>query len=218
MKTAVFALTTYVLFPLFACSQAGNAGSANNIPSASDTRVGGRCEGCEAIYECPVPFSALNETDTLPDFSQNGPKLVLNGTIYQHDGKTPAPGVILYIYHTDQSGRYPTRGGEKGWDKRHGYLRGWVRTNEKGEYRFYTLRPGAYPEGGAPAHIHATLKEKGKTAYWIDEYLFAGDPNLPAASQRTKPKGGDGVLQLKEQNGVLTATRDIILGLNIEDY
>jgi protocatechuate 3,4-dioxygenase beta subunit len=215
MKTAVFALTSYVLFPLFACSQSS---PSVNKPDAADTRVGGRCEGCEAIYECPVPFSSLNETDTLPDFSLNGPKLVLSGTIYQRDGKTPAPGVILYVYHTDQSGRYPTKGGEKGWDKRHGYLRGWVRTNQKGEYRFYTLRPGAYPEGGAPAHIHATLKEPGKTAYWIDEYLFAGDPNLPSASQRGKPKGGDGVLQVNEQNGVLAATRDIILGLNIDDY
>src|SRR6187200_2016893 len=72
----------------------------------ADIKVGGVCEGCEAIYESPVAFNKLNEVDTLPDFNEEGPKIEISGTIYKPDGKTPAPGVILYVYHTDQKGLY----------------------------------------------------------------------------------------------------------------
>jgi protocatechuate 3,4-dioxygenase, beta subunit len=74
--------------------------------------VGGPCEGCEAVLE--FGSRKLHAVDTLPDFNQHGPKLKLTGTIFLPDGKTPARGVILYIYHTDHTGVYPTRGDEKG--------------------------------------------------------------------------------------------------------
>jgi len=35
-----------------------------------------------------------------------GQKIKIQGTVYHHDGKTPASDVILYVYHTDQSGQY----------------------------------------------------------------------------------------------------------------
>lgn len=92
--------------------------------------VGGPCEGCEAVFE--HGDRTLSSVDTLPDFNSEGPKLKVTGTIYQKDGKTPAEGVILYIYHTDQTGRYATRGGETGWARRHGYIRGWIKTGKAG--------------------------------------------------------------------------------------
>ena len=46
-----------------------------NISSPDkDLKVGGNCEGCEAIYESPVPFAELNAIDTLPDFNESGSK------------------------------------------------------------------------------------------------------------------------------------------------
>jgi protocatechuate 3,4-dioxygenase beta subunit len=94
----------------------------------------------------------------LPDWNDKGRKLAVNGVVYKADG-TPSPNVIIYVYHTDQTGVYPTKGDEKGWAKRHGYLRGWMKTNEKGEYKFFTLRPAAYPGRKDPEHIHVTIKE-----------------------------------------------------------
>ncbi|MEO6220695.1 MAG: hypothetical protein ABIO81_09735, partial [Ginsengibacter sp.] len=141
------------------------------------------------------------------------------GIIYKADGKTPAPGVVLYIYHTDQAGYYSGKGNERGWGKRHGYIRSWVKTNAKGEYKFYTLRPAPYPGGNAPAHIHPTIKEPGISDYWIDEFVFEDDPQVTPDFRNKMPKrGGIGVIRLQNKNGILQGHRDIILGLNVPDY
>ncbi|HEX6332754.1 MAG TPA: hypothetical protein VFZ78_00930 [Flavisolibacter sp.] len=180
--------------------------------------AGGRCEGCEAIYLSPIPFAQLNWEDTLPDFNEPGPRLVISGVVYKKDG-TPAKDVVIYIYHTNQEGVYLNRHQEKGWAGRHGYIRGWVKSDEAGRYRFYTLRPAPYPGGTALAHIHPILKEPGVNEYWIDEFVFADDPALtPAALKHQQERGGSGVLRPVEKNGILYATRDVYLGKNIPGY
>lgn len=209
------------LLLLLACSLAGctqQSSSKNNKPDYK-THIGGTCEGCEAIYECPVAFEQLTSVDTLPDFNdQNGPRLEISGIVYQSDGKTPAQDVVLYVYHTNHAGVYPTKGDEKGWAKRHGYIRGWVKTDEKGYYKFYTQLPASYPNSKAPKHIHATVKENDKNEYWIDEYLFEGDPHLEFERPNHPPRGGNGIVTTVMKDRMLRATRDIVLGLNVPDY
>lgn len=180
--------------------------------------VGDGCEGCEAVHE--YGSRLLTWVDTLPDFHDPGPKLEISGTIFKSDGKTPARDVILYIYHTDQTGEYPTKGNETGWAKRHGYIRGWIKTNADGRYKFYTLRPGAYPGRQNPEHIHPVIKEPGIKEYWIDEYLFDDDPILTARERNRQPgRGGKGILKTKKDAaGMQVAQRDIILGLNVPGY
>jgi protocatechuate 3,4-dioxygenase beta subunit len=219
MRRSVILLLLSVIISCSSCSQSAPKQPAGNQRGQNDIKVGGGCEGCEAIYESPVPFDQLNEVDTLPDFNDPGPKIEISGIIYQPDGKTPAAGVILYVYHTDQKGIYATRGNEKGWAKRHGYIRGWMKTNEKGEYRFYTLVPASYPNSNNPRHIHPTIKEPGKSEYWIDEFVFDDDPLLSETEKsRTRPVGGSGVLKTAMKDGMLRATRNIILGLNVTNY
>ncbi len=179
--------------------------------------VGGPCEGCEAIYE--FGDKKLLPIDTLPDFSQNDPKLKISGTVFKKDGKTPAKDVILYIYHTDKGGIYPTKGDEKGWARRHGYIRGWIKTGNDGKYAFYTFRPGAYPSRRAAEHIHITVKEPNRNEYYIDEFLFEDDPILSARERNSQRKrGGSGIFLPEMNGGILTIDRDIILGLNIPNY
>ncbi|GAO44298.1 dioxygenase family protein [Flavihumibacter petaseus] len=194
--------------------------AATNEPDPRDKKVGGRCEGCDAIYECPLPFRLLDAIDTLPDFQSAGPRLLVTGRVVHADRQTPAPGIVIYIYHTNQQGVYPNAGKRKGEGSRHGDLRGWVRTDNQGHYSFYTLKPAPYPESNNPAHIHITIKEPGLTAYWIDEFLFTGDPYLPGpdSRERTLPKGGNGIITLSGKDGMLLAKRDIVLGENIDGY
>lgn len=182
-------------------------------------RIGGPCEGCEAIYESPESFDKLDSMAWLPDWELPGQKLAVNGTVYKADGKTPAEGVVIYIYHTDQSGVYPTNGDEKGWGKRHGYLRGWMKTGKDGFYKFFTQRPGSYPNSNNPAHIHITIKEPGKNEYYLDEYLFNDDPFLTEAERKKlENRGGSGILTMKPGGNTVKAQRDIYLGRNIPNY
>ena len=197
----------------------GRSQSTIEKNKASQKVVGGTCGSCEALYESPVPFEKLSYVDTLPDFNEPGPKIKISGVVFKNDGKTPAKDVIIYIYHTDQAGHYSQQGYETGWGKRHGYIRGWMKTNERGEYKFYTLRPAAYPQRKDPQHIHVTIKESNKFGYSIDTYQFDDDPLL-TKSERSKLKnyGGNGIVQLKLINGIWEAKRNIILGLNVEGY
>ncbi len=188
-----------------------------NCSGQSRKSIGGGCEGCEAIFE--FGEKTLAPVDTLPGFEINEPKLKLTGTVFQKDGKTPASDVILYVYHTDRTGIYPKKGTETGWAKRHGYLRGWIKTDETGRYTFYTFRPAAYPDRSEAEHIHLTVKEPDKNEYYLDDYLFEDDPILTAQKRKIlSNRGGSGIGNPQLENGIHTIHRDIILGLNIPDY
>ena len=124
MKKIFFIISLIAIISFTGCSQPVGK---NNLKV-----IGGECESCEAILESPVPSNKLNWIDTLPDFNEPGPKMIISGIIYKADGKTPAPDVVLYIYHTDQTGHYTPKANATGWAKRHGYIRGWMKTNKKG--------------------------------------------------------------------------------------
>ncbi|MGB5464094.1 MAG: intradiol ring-cleavage dioxygenase [Aureibaculum sp.] len=179
--------------------------------------IGGPCEGCEAIYE--YGNNTLHPVDTLPDFEKGKEKIKITGIIYKKDGKTPAKDVILYAYQTNEKGIYPKIKTSLGWEKRHGYIRGWIKTDASGKYTFYTFRPGSYPNSSIAQHIHFTIKEPDKNEYYIDDILFDDDPFLAEAMRKkSHPRCGNGIVTLIKKDSILEAKRDIILGLNIPDY
>lgn len=179
---------------------------------------GGGCDGCELMYDS-MPQQLTPETRIAPA-SEPGEPMEVSGVIYQPDGKTPAPGVILYLYHTDANGIYSPAPNTTGGARRHGHLRGWIKTNADGAYKFLTIRPASYPNANIPSHIHPTVKEPNKNEYWIDEYVFDNDPLLVERERtRRQNRGGSGIVHLtKNSNGVWLAKRDITLGLNVPNY
>lgn len=64
------------------------------------------------ISECQP---LLTPQTSAPFWKQKGQKLLITGTIFKRDGRTPAPNVILYYYHTDINGLYANK---KGLDKK----------------------------------------------------------------------------------------------------
>lgn len=209
MKTILFSIVT-ILF----ISSCANSQEKNNY---TPRLVGGPCEGCEAVFE--YGDRVLTAVDTLPDFNDEGPRMKVTGTIYQNDGNTPASDVILYIYHTNQEGIYPKKGDETGWARRHGYIRGWIKTGGDGKYTFYTLKPATYPSRSAPAHIHPIVLEPDGKYYYLSSYFFQGDPLLKESETTPEvPKGGSGLVTLKNQGNMLICERDIILGKNVSGY
>lgn len=180
-----------------------------------DRPVGGPCDQCDLMYY-NMPKTMSSETSVAPK-GEAGEPMIIEGTIFRKDGKTPAPDVILYVYQTDAKGYYSNLPGEK--KIQHGHLRGWMKTGPDGKYRFTTIRPSPYPERNTPAHIHPQIKEPGLTLYYVDEYLFEGDPLLTDAERKKQEKrGGNGIITLIKKDGVWLGKRDIILGMNIPNY
>lgn len=170
-----------------------------------------QCEGCEAIHE--HTFDGLAWSSTIPRAGEPGDRLILTGRVYHPDGRTPAPDVVVYVHHTNAAGVYPTSGTEQGWGRRHGYLRGWVKTNADGDYRFDTIRPAPYPGRSDPAHIHMTVKEPDRREYWIDEVVFTDDSLVtPQYHSRAENRGGSGIVTpSRDASGVWRVRRDIVL-------
>lgn len=169
------------------------------------------CEGCEAIRE--TSFDRLAATARIADASEPGARLIISGRVTKPDGRTPAPGVVVYAYHTNAQGAYPTRGDETGWGRRHGYLRAWVVSDSSGMFRFETIRPAPYPGRTDPAHVHLIIKEPGRQEYYIDDIVFTDDPLVtPAYRRQLSGRGGTGVVTPERgPDGSWTVRRDIVL-------
>lgn len=186
---------------------------------AQDKEVGGACQDCEALFDYRLFSNKMDEFDTLPGFEYYEPKIKITGTVFKNDGKTPATDVILYVYHVNRRGLYQSGPHPKGWEKVHGQHRGWLKTNKKGEYTFYTFRPAAYPNEEEPEHIHIYVKEPNTIPYYVDSILFKNDPKMTKeVSSSQKYRGGSGIVDLEMNNGIWTARRNIILGYHIPDY
>ncbi len=151
---------------------------------------------------------ALPASLQLSPANEPGERMSISGRCFSWQTGKPAAGVIIYAYHTDNSGSY--HGGPAG--TRHARLRGWMRTGEDGAYAFTSIKPAPYPDRSMPAHIHLTVLEPGLPPYWIDDIVFEGefrvDPSYRAAQGN---RGGDGIIRLKRSNGLWTGTRDIRL-------
>ncbi|MDO6759481.1 hypothetical protein Q4566_04650 [Tamlana sp. 2_MG-2023] len=152
----------------------------------------------------------LNNTDTIPGYLTQNNKLKITGTIYESDGVTIASNVLLFIEQSDENGDFQLRKYNK---KRYVKHRGWVRTDDKGQYKLYTFIPGSSMYGNDPKQIHPILKEPNKPAYKIEPFLFDDDPRLTDKCrelvEQTNPRR---ILKLDKKEGVYVTTRDIILG------
>jgi protocatechuate 3,4-dioxygenase beta subunit len=213
---AKFLLSLFLFNSTNGCHQNATQTHSSTVQDITQI-IGGRCESCELMYE-GMP-AKLQWSDTLPGWNEAGQKIEIAGTIFKSDGRTPAKDVILYLYHTDSKGYY-SRAPDQKIGLRHGRIRGWVKTNDSGQYRFYTNKPAPYPGEKIPAHIHVILKEPGKNEYYIDEIEFEDDPFLTKEERtRYENRGGPGIIKLIDaEDQVFHGRRDIILGLNIPDY
>ena len=179
-----------------------------------NTIVGGGCDGCELMFQgIPQDIAAI---DTCTGWKEPGQKLILEGTVFARDGKTPAPGVIVYYWQTDHTGEYSKTAKEQ---TIHGHLRGWMKSGANGNFRLYTVRPASYPKSDMPAHIHFSVKEPAINEYYIDDLLFDDDPFLTEAKRKKLPqRGGNGIGKPWKENGIEYIRRDIVLGFNIPGY
>ncbi|NQV51935.1 MAG: intradiol ring-cleavage dioxygenase [Flavobacteriales bacterium] len=151
----------------------------------------------------------------IPPEGELGEKLIISGTIFLPDGKTPAKDIVVYVHHTNNEGIYPKRGDEKGNGQYHGYLRGWMKTNSNGKYELETIRPAPYhSHGGEPAHIHYNVQGPDYPEYWLTAIWFSDDPRVTDEYKKSVKRSGgfSNIISLtKDENNILRGTRNIIL-------
>jgi protocatechuate 3,4-dioxygenase beta subunit len=213
-------LLLFLVFSWVLISCNGQATSASQRPSTTSVNqiVGGGCDGCELMY-VGIP-SQVQASDTSEGWESGDQKLHVTGTVYQFGGKIPASDIIIYYWQTDANGYYTPNKEMDPRARRHGHLRGWVKTNKDGKYDIYTVRPAPYPNNNEAAHIHLSIKEPNiADEYYIDELVFDDDKLLTSSKRKAlENRGGSGVLRLLVDGDIQVAEHDIILGLNIPGY
>ena len=149
----------------------GSCASGQTRSSSDVGRIKNNADRSGAIWsgakDAPNDVTSYSK---LANENENGERLIISGTVFMHDGKAPAPNILIYAYHTDIKGIYG-----KGNEPTHGRFRGWMLTDSKGRYEIDTIKPGPYPTGGTPAHIHYTLTGISFKEDWVDSVLFKGD-------------------------------------------
>lgn len=150
----------------------------------------------------------LNNTDTIPDFNTKPNKLMITGTIYESDGKTPAKDVMLYICQSDENGNYDMKRDEN--RKRYVHHRGWIKTGADGKYTFYTFMPGKYFYGELK-QIQRVIKAPGQPEQELNAFFFNDDPLLPDLTLACRAKAVPSMLRLEKKGDLLVATKDIKL-------
>ena len=169
------------------------------------------CEGCEIVDQ--PDRDTLSWSMRIGGESEAGDPLVVEGTVFLPDGKTPASDVVIFAHQTDDTGICPEAFDDRGRQLRQGRLHGWVKTGLDGRYRFETIKPAPYPSMTMPAHIHLYIGEAGRRPYYIDDVVFAGEFGVDDAYIAAQElRGGSGIIELtRDSDGVLHARRDIVL-------
>jgi protocatechuate 3,4-dioxygenase beta subunit len=176
------------VFALAACDGGGPATARpTGVPSPSGTS--GVTSTSATAAGCPVPAPASGPVDAasvlvpgptngLPRSQAGGEKLVIAAVVLDPACR-PATGASVRLWHTDARGRYGPSSGACC------YYGGTVRTDQNGRIRLESIRPGQYPEPGAPpAHIHVDIQHP--SGQLQTEIVFASTPAanvIPVALQ-----------------------------------
>ena len=149
----------------------------------------------QAFGQIPPPYLAPNDvapanapsTIVVVGREEPGDRLIVTGRITDSRTGKSLGGVSVYVFHTDKKGLYTAAGGRN--SDENARLHGVMRTDADGRYQFETIRPGGYPQGGSPAHVHYVLNAPGYKPrmfeLWFDddailaEWRKAGKPDVP---------------------------------------
>lgn len=152
-----------------------------------------------------------------------GERIVVHGTVRNEKGE-PIPNTLLEIWQANAAGRYVHKVDQHDAPLDPNFLgTGRCMTDAQGNYKFYTIKPGAYPWGNhhnawRPNHIHFSLFGNQIASRLVTQMYFPGDPLLEydPIYQAVKAKGRELLiskfdLDITEPNFALGYRFDIVL-------
>ncbi len=127
------------------------------------------------------------DDDLTLNAAKNGPalgeRIIVTGRVLDERGRAQ-PNMLMEIWQANAAGRYvqDTDQHDAPLDANF-FGAGRCVTNSEGRYRFYTIKPGAYPWGNhhnawRPSHIHFSLFGPHLATRLITQMYFPGDPLL----------------------------------------
>jgi protocatechuate 3,4-dioxygenase beta subunit len=113
-----------------------------------------------------------------------GERIIVVGRVMDEDER-PVPNSVIEIWQANAAGRYRHPVDQHNAPLDPNFIgAGRCVTNEQGEYRFLTIKPGAYPwlnhaNAWRPAHIHLSLFGPSFVTRLVTQFFFPGDPLIP---------------------------------------
>jgi protocatechuate 3,4-dioxygenase beta subunit len=113
-----------------------------------------------------------------------GERLIVVGRVLDENDR-PVPNTLIEIWQANAAGRYHHAVDQHNAPLDPNFVgAGRCVTNDKGEYRYLTIRPGAYPwlnhpNAWRPAHIHLSLFGPSFVSRLVTQMFFPGDPLIP---------------------------------------
>lgn len=112
-----------------------------------------------------------------------GERIVVTGRVLDEDGR-PQPNMLVEIWQCNAAGRYVHSADQHDAPIDPNFFGGGrCVTDAEGRYKFYSLKPAAYPWGNhpnawRPAHIHYSLFGPSLATRLVTQMYFPGDPLL----------------------------------------
>lgn len=112
-----------------------------------------------------------------------GERIVVHGKVMDENGR-PIPHTLIELWQANSAGRYVHKVDQHDAPLDPNFLgTGRVLTDADGNYKFYTIKPGAYPWGNhynawRPNHIHFSLFGPNISTRLVTQMYFPGDPLL----------------------------------------
>ena len=112
-----------------------------------------------------------------------GERILVTGRVLDEDER-PAPRTLVEIWQANAAGRYLHASDQHNAPLDPNFTGcGHTLTDEKGRYRFITIKPGCYPwrnhyNAWRPAHIHFSLFGPAFATRLVTQMYFPGDPLL----------------------------------------
>jgi protocatechuate 3,4-dioxygenase, beta subunit len=113
-----------------------------------------------------------------------GERIIVSGRVLDEDGR-PVPHTLIEVWQANAAGRYLHKVDQHDAPLDPNFTgSGHTFTDAQGQYRFVTIRPGAYPwknhhNAWRPAHIHFSLFGPAFATRLVTQMFFPGDPLLP---------------------------------------